>query len=453
VRWHGDGGALSFLADDGVIPSEARRVIMWGAGVNVALGALKVSVGTAAGSPSLVADGVHSVSDIVSDGVTLVAMRVARLPADGNHLFGHGRVEAIGTLGVSTLLMGAAAGIVVHSYHAASELLPLGAAAELAASAAATSPALLGAFATAVVAIGAKEWLFRWTAAVASRVSSSTLQANAWHHRSDAFSSVVAAAGIAGSLAGVPLVDPAGGVVVAAMIAKQAVDMGVGALRELSDEAADDATTEAIKRALAEAAPREILSLRRLRTRVLGHYVAAEAEIGVRPSTTLTAADALARVAEAHVRRCCPAVTDLSVAVRPHEDDGEGPDGGAAGPGAGPEADGKAARAAQRDPSALPLRLPGEVEDDVLARVVRAVPAVRRVTHLRLHFLPGGYRCTAEMEIELRDFEQTVQQACGVAAAVRREAEAVLEVVRADVHLEVSDDPENRPEPRRRSRP
>ncbi|KAA0150648.1 hypothetical protein FNF31_06967 [Cafeteria roenbergensis] len=464
ARFHGDGGGfLAFTQDDGVVPKEARKVILWGAAVNVALGALKVGVGSAAGSSALVADGVHSVSDIVSDVVTLAAMRVARLPPDENHLFGHGRVEAIGTLGVSGLLLMASGGIAVHAYSAAQALLPglrgegaalaapdssAGAAlAEVAAAAADGSasldPALSAAFVAAVVGIAAKEWLFRWTAAVAERVSSSTLLANAWHHRSDAFSSVVAAAGVGGALAGLPLVDPVGGLVVAAMIAKQGVDMGVGALRELSDEAADPSTTAAVQQALLDAAPGEILSVRRLRTRVLGHYVAAEAEIGVNPATTLTSANALARVAEAHVRRQCPRVADLSVAVGPHICDGaagtaargSGADGTAGDPSGG-----AVARQQHASPSQVPRRLPGKVEDDIVSHVIRAVPAVRRVTHLRLHFLPGGRRCTAEMEIELRDFSQTLHDACMVAASARRAAELVHEVVRADVHIEVRDD-------------
>jgi cation diffusion facilitator family transporter len=422
------------------VPREAKIAIYAGAAVNVAMAAGKIAVGSWARSPSLVADGVHSLTDLVSDAVTLAAMRVARIPADEDHQFGHGRAEAIGTLGVSTLLFGASWGILSHSYASLSEMLPWDgklAAVEsssLSWDVVVQSPAAVAAVTMAVVGVLVKEGLFRWTHAVAEKLSSSTLMANAWHHRSDAMSSVVAVIGAGGSLFGVPLLDPVGGVVVAAMIAQQGVLFGVQALREMSDAAADEATRGAIERSLRAASPQEILSVRRLRTRVMGHYIAAEAEIGVHPSITITAAEALARAATERVRRDCPQVVDLSVAFAAHDsliDASISPPN---------PSDASISPPNPTDASSAKERLPRDIERHAIKMVLEQVPQVCQVSHIRLHFLQGGKECVVEAEVELADSRMTIEEACTVVRKVKQVLLQIPEIDFADIHLELPSD-------------
>jgi divalent metal cation (Fe/Co/Zn/Cd) transporter len=224
---------------------------------------------------------------------------------------------------------------------------------------------------------------------------------------------------------------------VAGLIGKQGLDMGAAALRELSDEAADADTVEALRQALEEAAPGEIRRLQRLRTRVMGHYIAAEAVLSVRPNATLTEADMVRRMAAAAVKRACPRVLDLSLSIVPQHTTAAAtaaeldPDAGAA-----TEPD---SRRAEDDHTHGPSRLPRVIGRDVQRRVLRGIAAVSRVTHMRLHFAPDGATCVAEFEIDVMDPIMRVQDVWELASKARMLAEQVPEVTEADVHLELRD--------------
>ena len=211
----------------------ADRITKVGAVANVGMAALKGVVGTAACSPALQADAVHSLSDLVSDGVSLWALHRARRPPDKYYPYGHGKFEAVGSACVGGLLVAAGGGIGIHAMQAAVD----------ACSAVDVVPAALGlqlgAAAVAALSVVIKEALYQRTLAVASEVRSSTLAANAWHHRTDALSSVVALVGIGGAACGVPLLDPLAGVVVSALILKEGAAIGRQALRELTDSQVD----------------------------------------------------------------------------------------------------------------------------------------------------------------------------------------------------------------------
>ena len=180
----------------------ADQITKAGAVGNVGLAALKGLVGTAAGSPALQADAVHSLSDLVSDGVSLWAIRRSREPPDEEHPYGKGKFEAVGSACVGGLLVAAGGGIGVHALQAAVE------ACTAVEPAAATLAVQLSAAGVAALSVGVKEVLYQRTMVIASEVRSSTLAANAWHHRTDALSSVVALVGILGSACGAPFLDP-----------------------------------------------------------------------------------------------------------------------------------------------------------------------------------------------------------------------------------------------------
>jgi len=206
----------------------ADRITVAGGLVNVALTIGKLAAGVWGRSAAMVSDAAHSASDLASDVVTLVAMRAARVPADADHPYGHGRFETIGALVVGGMLFTTGVGAALHALdHGLGHAHGLG-----------QAPGVI-ALAAAAVSIVAKELLYRATARVGRRLRSPVLEANAWHHRSDAFSSVVALLGIAlarvGASGPLAAADALAGLGVAAMLGATGAKVAAGALQELSD--------------------------------------------------------------------------------------------------------------------------------------------------------------------------------------------------------------------------
>ncbi|MDD9856695.1 MAG: cation diffusion facilitator family transporter [Gammaproteobacteria bacterium] len=208
------------------------RVTWVGAVVDGVLGLTKMVVGWLFLSQALIADGIHSLSDLLTDFMVLALVRVAGAEADAEHPYGHARFETLGTVFLGLLLLAVAAGL---AYQSGARLLA-GEAAE-----APGWPAL----AVALLSIAAKEWIFRYTRRVARRLESDLLIANAWHSRSDAWSSLVVFAGVGGAMLGFAWLDSLGAVVVAGFIAAIGWKLSHKALRELVDTAVDPADLRA----------------------------------------------------------------------------------------------------------------------------------------------------------------------------------------------------------------
>ncbi len=170
------------------------RIILIGALANLLLAALKIAGGIVGRSTAMVADGVHSLSDLLTDGVVLFTHKIGQLPADENHPYGHGRAETIGATLVGAVIIAAGFGLGYRSW-------------DIIATGAFQTPLIPAALA-AVVSIVTNEILFRATRSVGEKTKSPSLVANAWHHRSDAISSVAALIGIGGAMAGYPIMDP-----------------------------------------------------------------------------------------------------------------------------------------------------------------------------------------------------------------------------------------------------
>lgn len=233
----------------------ADRITVVGGLVNVLLTLVKLAAGIFGQSAAMISDAAHSASDLASDVVTLVAMRAARLPADDDHPYGHGRFETVGALVVGGMLVATGAGAASHALESGMHVHAHGLGAR---------PGKV-ALVAALVSIVAKEVLFRATIRVGKRVRSPVLEANAWHHRSDAFSSVVALVGIAAARCSFPFfrhADAAAGLAVAAMLAATGFRIAAGALTELSD-AVDHDDLEMLKfRVLAVPGVAQVVSLR-----------------------------------------------------------------------------------------------------------------------------------------------------------------------------------------------
>ena len=245
------------------------RVTLVGALVNVILIAAKAVFGLWSGSRTLLADAVHSFSDLITDVVVLVGIRYWTAPADAGHPYGHGKIETLITLSIALSLASVGLFMAVGSLR----ILSL-AAVNPPAGIQSVTPAIWAALAVALLSIVSKEILYRWTAAWGVTLKSSALVANAWHHRSDALSSIppviTIGAGAAGAHLGHNLwfLDPVGTVVVAVMILAAAWKIARPTLGILLDASAGRRLNAAIRETVA--ATPGVLSGHKLRTRFLG---------------------------------------------------------------------------------------------------------------------------------------------------------------------------------------
>ena len=234
--------------------------------VNLVLTVAQVLAGIVSGSQALVADGIHSLSDLASDFVVLLALRHSRKEADEDHHYGHQRYENAASLVVGALLLAVGVGML---WAAASKLR----APELIAP---VNPLALW---VALATLVAKEGLFRYMLAVAQRVRSSLLVANAWHARSDAASSLVVAVGIGGNLLGWGLLDPIAALVVGLMVTKMGWDFVWDALHDLTDRAASEEQTRRIEQEIL--ATPGVRGLHDLRTRKTGDMILVDVHIEI----------------------------------------------------------------------------------------------------------------------------------------------------------------------------
>jgi len=234
--------------------------------VNLALSVTQIAVGVWAKSQGLVADGVHSLSDLVADFVVLAAARESRKDADLDHPYGHQRFENAASLALGVLLLAVGVGMVWQALLKLEqpETIP-------------TAHAI--ALWVAAAALVAKELLFRYMLGVAKRVKSSMLVANAWHARSDAASSLVVALGLIGNLAGYPLMDPIAALIVGLMVGRMGWSFGWDALHDLMDRAVDESEVQAIRQTLLDTPG--VMGVHDVRTRKMGDMVVADAHIEV----------------------------------------------------------------------------------------------------------------------------------------------------------------------------
>jgi cation diffusion facilitator family transporter len=231
--------------------------------VNTVLTATQVTVGVIAGSQALVADGIHSASDLVADFVVLLASHHSHKDADVEHPYGHQRFETAASLVLGLLLLAVSVGML---WSAARKL---------------ESPDLLpqvhgAALWVAAAALIAKESLFRYMLAVAKRVKSSMLVANAWHARSDA-----------ANLAGYPILDPIAAAIVGFMVGRMGWSFGWDALHDLMDRAVDEAEVEAIRQTLADTPG--VANVHDVRTRKMGDMIVVDAHLEVDATITVEA--------------------------------------------------------------------------------------------------------------------------------------------------------------------
>lgn len=245
--------------DDEHSPAEraaaAARSTWVSVGVNVVLATAQIIIGIFSKSQGLIADGIHSSSDLIADFIVLLANRHGQKAADADHHYGHYRYETAASLALGVLLLLVGGGML---WSAVTKLEQPEAIPQV----------HLVALWVACAALVIKEALFRYMLAVAKRVKSSMLVANAWHARSDAASSLVVGLGIVGNLLGYPILDPIAAAIVGFMVARMGWSFGWDALHDLLDRAIDEGEAAAIQRTLLDTLG--IQGVHDLRTRKMG---------------------------------------------------------------------------------------------------------------------------------------------------------------------------------------
>jgi cation diffusion facilitator family transporter len=285
--------------------AEGQRITWVSVGVNIVLTTMQIIVGLIAHSQSLIADAMHTLSDIVADAFVLFANRKGAEAADADHPYGHGRYETAASLVLGVLLAGTGAGILIA---AAGRLQDIGSA----------PPVGVAAMWAALVTLAAKEGLFRYMLATAERLRSPMLVANAWHARADALSSLVVAAGIAGALAGFNFADAVAAIIVGAMIVRAGLKFGWEAIRELIDTGLAAGEVAAIRHTITSTPG--VLGMHELRTRRMAHQVLVDAHVQVNPRISVSEGHRIAESARQRVLVSHPEVLDVLVHVDAEND-------------------------------------------------------------------------------------------------------------------------------------
>lgn len=285
---------------------EVRKVTLIGSVVDLLLGSAKIFFGIVANSQALIADGVHSFSDLGTDFLVLFAAKHSHRAADKEHPYGHGRIETVATVLLGMSLTGVAVGI---SYDAIRRLL----APELL-----LHPGVMALF-VALVSVLAKEAIYQYTVRVARRLRSKMLHANAWHSRSDAISSVVVMVGVGGAMAGFPWLDAVAAVAVAVMIAKIGWDLLWKSLQELIDTALEPDQVEAINQAITRLDG--VKALHMLRTRHSGGDALVDVHILVDPRLSVSEGHQIGESVRTNLIGQFDDITDVTVHIDPEDDE------------------------------------------------------------------------------------------------------------------------------------
>jgi len=266
----------------------ASRSTWVSVGVNLTLTTAQLTAGVLAKSQGLIADGIHSLSDLVADFVVLVASHHSQKDADTDHPYGHHRFETAASLVLGMLLLAVGLGMLWSAFLKLEQP-------------ASVQQVHVAALWVAGAALIAKELLFRYMLAVAKQVKSSMLVANAWHARSDAASSLVVGIGIAGNLAGYSILDPIAAAIVGFMVTKMGWEFGWDALHDLMDRSIDETEVEAIRQTLLETPG--VGGVHDVRTRKMGDMIVVDAHIEVDATLTVEAGHDIAVEARNRVMR------------------------------------------------------------------------------------------------------------------------------------------------------
>ncbi|XP_030451715.2 metal tolerance protein 2 isoform X1 [Syzygium oleosum] len=308
---------------------EGERIFRMGLAADVCLAAGKAVTGYLSGSTAIIADAAHSASDVVLSGVALWSYKAANVPKDKDHPYGHGKFETLGALGISCMLLATAGGI---AWHALDLLLGL----------LSTTPEIVNHFvlnehvhshhhgghhdgidmehpilalSVMIISISTKEGLYWITKRAGERLGSGLMKANAWHHRADAISSVVALIGVGGSILGIKFLDPLAGLVVSGMIFKAGLEAGYQSILELVDAAIPAEELDPIKETILKV--QGVKGCHRLRGRRAGSSLYLDVHIEVDPFVSVSAAHGVGETVRHQIHESHPEVTEVFIHIDP----------------------------------------------------------------------------------------------------------------------------------------
>ena len=275
--------------------------------VNLLLSVFKLIAGILAHSGAMISDAVHSASDVGSTFIVMIGVTLSGKKSDKEHQYGHERMECVSSIILSGLLLATGLGIglggvenIVKSSHGEAIVIP----------------GML-ALVAAVVSIVVKEWMFWYTRGAAKKINSGALMADAWHHRSDAMSSVGAFVGIFGARMGYPILDPIASVVICLLIGKASIDIFRDAVDKMVDRSCDRQTEESIRRTVLSVEGVKRVDL--LQTRLFGSKIYVDLEIAADGTQTLDEAHQIAEHVHHAIEHTFPDVKHCMVHVNPAE--------------------------------------------------------------------------------------------------------------------------------------
>ena len=359
-----------------------RRVTLVGAGVDLVLALAKIGGGFAAQSQSLIADGVHSASDLVTDLLVLLAAKLARGKPDADHPYGHERIETAATVALGVVLIAVGVGIAFDSFrrlfHPEELQIPA-----------------WWAMAVAAVSVAFKEAVYHYTMRAARRFRSRLLEANAWHARSDAASSLVVIVGVGGALLGLGYLDAVAAVIVSWMIGRMGYHLARRSVEELIDTGLEPEQVEAIRAALMKVGG--VRDLHMLRTRQMGPKSLVDVHILLDdPKLSVSEGHQISETARAELIRKFRDVEDVTVHIDPEDDEDVTP--------------------------GRHLGLRGEIEAR-LRTAWAGVPEAETIRRITLHYLDGRIEVEVELPLDLA-FGPDADAPASIRRRLERAAEA-----------------------------
>ena len=295
------------VADVQISDEEAEKIAVsvsnWSILSNVVLTILKLLAGFIANSAAMISDAIHTASDVLSTLVVIVSVKIANKKSDSDHQYGHERFESLGSLILAIMLL--ATGLAIGWGGLETLWKP---------SASLTVPGALALYA-AILSIAVKEAMYWYTIAAANKIKSTALKADAWHHRSDALSSIGALVGIGAAQLGYPLGDPIASLLICLCIIKTAWDIGKDAVEKLTDKSCDTETVKAM-RAIAAEQP-GVIAVKELKTRLFGTKAYTDITIACDGDLTLRNAHKIGEEVHLAIEHNFPQVKHCNVHVDP----------------------------------------------------------------------------------------------------------------------------------------
>jgi cation diffusion facilitator family transporter len=408
----------------------ADRVTLVGVVINLVLSCGKFVIGVHSQSNALIADAGHSLSDLFSDFVTLYSVQIARLPPDEDHPYGHGKFEAIGSLFLSLILLatGVSVGAMANKdlwqlwqLHNTAAATTAGSAAGIAAVTVASqrlvqlpkAPALVMAF----ISIVSKEWLYRITKKVGDDLNSQVVIANAWHHRSDAYSSVLALFSIALAMTGLVAADSAAGLLVAGMICMTGVEILSESIKQLSDttnQALVDRVDATLQQHIAES-DGDVIDVNRVRARQVGSSALVDVQISTAAGLSVSAARTVEERTRQRILRI-PGILDAEVHAQPQN-------------------------SAVVCPILLeqeaPIPSASEVEYNVRQSALLLQPNIDSVTGVTVHY-EDTVRVCVDVDIRVASDESSLSMARQYAAALKQSLQGEMSIYKARIYLDLN---------------